>query len=1521
MFGVKPWRAVVGWLLWAGMIPFSQALQFEVQSGPAERFQQVVSCPLTEVQASAAEGHRLVELSDGTPIGSLPFTVDRSGSSPVLVWLLSGITDSGQTRLFAFEKAAAGLTEPAADASDLSVNCTDTDIEITNTYYSLAIPRKGGGGFPRKFVFRLSGNSDPELHFLDRIYRKETRKQFLGERDDNASAQVLLSSPLRVVVESRFSYVRGNEPAPGSPRAVYRYTFTPYSPVIEVAAVFEKDDDEQWNELHFLHVSRDKYHYTGFVTGPPAAEIPMQEPGEKSRACGGKWAVMTTDSDAVGVGFSGVQCWDASDEFVYYVSRTRPQWSERRKEMTGGIYAGPAAADLGWYERWLGDNRQPTVHLSDVETQVPGNEGPVTGAFEFVNDAMRIVFADADAGYNCLAIENLLSASRTRFVNTRPGIPGFWKADFRPPFQVSAEGEESSEQATVSVSNLAPGVLGATYSENGPEQVLTFTWRELDIAEEKGVLDVTVRVVLPAGSAASRWTIEMDNRSRYYGLWQVHFPYLATVCPRGTADVLQPRGNWGGTLIRHSETALNAAYPSAACPVQFMAFMRDRAGLYLAAHDDGARAKELRITSEQDATFTTYAENMGVPGSDVAAPFPFIVGAYTGDWWEAARLYRRWTVQQTWTRRGWIRERTDFPELFRNMGLWMLLSGPVESVEPVMLRAAELCDVPIGVHWYNWHQIPFDNSYPEYFPTKEGFADAVRRLTARGQLVMPYINGRLWDQDIPSFPAEGRAGACRQPSQEVYTEVYGSGRKLSPMCPATTLWQDRVNEICRRLIEECGVNGIYLDQIGAARPRICFDAAHGHPLGGGRHWVDGYRVMLDRAKALAAAKGVTLTTENTAEPYMDNIDGYLAWVQRNDTDVPLLPAVYSGYTIYFTSPQDPKDDLTGFCMAQGRDFLWGCQLGWNAGWILEETHRAKLEFQLELCRIRRTAADFLVYGELLDEIRPTRPLPTVTASWFRRKEHSATLPAVQGTFWRSGAGHLGVFLVNYTDTAREICYTLSPDQWLGGGMKENTWLIARITGRGQAPWQLVEGDAVVRTDLLQPRECVAFSIQPAGAGNEVRETALREMSNADPVLAAAAGEYLFFRSLAAQGLRLSFPSRAQRLVRGEPAELTLTVTNTAAEIRRIRVTWPGCTESVTELAGGAEETLRHIFWPADTGIGINARGSFEVRLDGTPVKYTHVIEFELSDPLDVRIGTFASVRGGENVLLPVEVRNNSRTPRTGRLLLDIPQDWSVEPGRSCSLGVLAPGSHRSFLFRCTAPDCRQATRTTISAAVVQSSAAREILVEKSRPRAVATRPPTPIVIDGDLKEWSFPPAVALGPAEPDQVKITEHYSGASDCSASVWLAWDEKHLYVAAEVTDDIFFQEETGESLWQGDCLQFAFRENAPNRNPGFDGRERELGLSLTPGGALVFQWMPDRCPLPDVPVAVVRGEDKTRYETVIPWAVLGMPCPAVGRRLAWSMTVNDNDGHGFEGWVEWTPGICGGKDSSVFGWLELRP
>jgi hypothetical protein len=1422
---------------------------FEVGGGPYEAFEQAVSLSLSAEQAAGLAGMTLVE-ADAAGGKQVPvaWALDRTGATPVLAWVMPGITLPGAVRRFV---ALPG--QPAAGAAgDLRVSQTDAAITVANAYFEVTHRRRGGGGFPREIAFRISGNRDAELFFLDRLFRRDGEPagqgQFCADNDADATATVGFESPVRVVVEARTRYTRNGTPPPGNPRLVYRYVYTPFSPVVEVTLEAERDDDAPWNEQHFLHLSRKAYHYTAFVTGPPPVELPMQTPGTKSRATAGAgWAVMATEADAVGVGGGPVTCWDASDEFYYYIVRSRSSWAERRQSLAGCLYFGPAAADPAWYERWLGSARAPQVRvLSGAAAATEAATAPPVGAYELRNEALQLSFADAAGGFACTGIRNLLGAG-ARFVHPRDKAPGFWRLTFRTPPQAAPGGKGTVPGTEAVLDNRAPAELTATASDSPKGKLLTFVWRDLDLPGEANAVDVTATVLLTPGRGDSEWRLSLANRSTRFGLAEAAYPLLAGVCLPGTADVLQPRGNWGGTLVRQSRAALHVPYPSTACPVQFMAFNLGRNGLYVGAHDEGARTKSLVISAEQDAAIVTTAENAGVPGASEAAPFPVVVAAYEGDWWQAAKRYRAWATAQPWTRKGWIADRADVPQKMKDIGLWWLASGTPAELQPMMLAAEKACALPIGLHWYCWHEIPFDNSYPEYFPTKPGFAEAVRELTARGQIIMPYINGRLWDRDIPSFAEKGIPGACKQPNGEIYIEEYGSKRKLAPMCPATALWQDKVGEICHRLMTECGVNAIYLDQIGAAAPVPCFDPAHGHPLGGGRHWVDGYRVMLNRIKAEASAKGVGLTTENTAEPYMDNIDTYLAWNPRYDTDVPLLPAVYSGYTLYFTSPQDAQDDLDAFVMAQGRDFLWGCQLGWNDRWLLASEHRAKLDFELALCRMHLAAQEFMVTGELLDEVRPLNALPQATTVWNRSARHTATLPVVQGTLWRSRAGRLATILVNYSDRPAAITYEVRPGDWLPDAGSD--WLVQRLTPTGLSPWQQVSGPVVRRAEVLEPREIRALVLAPAGkhADRQARVAA----QGADPVLAACAREFLFAASLARAGLEVTPPGALQEVVAGEPLALEVSVAARARKAGELTIRWPDGAVEAVAVGRGEERFARRLVW-AGAGSARQDTVSVGLRTGGDVVEFP--VRAVFRPALELNTGCPAAVRGGESFVMPATVTNHSRVARLARVVFESPAGWQIEPAAACDLARLQPGESRSLLLKVRVPPASADQRTSLRARVVEEDSTHDILVLKSRPVARAKHLTAPPTLDGNFAEWSADNVLHLGAPQLDTVKIESGYGGAADCSAEVRSGWDAAALYLAIAVTDNVQRQDESGFQLWRGDCIQLAFRNGPPNATAGYDGSETEIGLTLGPQGPVVFQWMPGAVPCPEARLAVRR-------------------------------------------------------------------
>ena len=233
---------------------------------------------------------------------------------------------------------------------------------------------------------------------------------------------------------------------------------------------------------------------------------------------------------------------------------------------------------------------------------------------------------------------------------------------------------------------------------------------------------------------------------------------------------------------------------------------------------------------------------------------------------------------------------------------------------------------------------------------------------------MPYINGRLWDtrdRGVEDF-AFGRLAqpyAVKDERGEVVLEEYGgkesdgSPIRFAVMCPATPFWQDRVYDITLRLYKEYGVKGVYIDQIAASAARLCFDASHGHPLGGGHWWADGYRQMLDKIRRDMPA-GCFLTTECNAEAYVRWFDGYLTWHWQYDGQVPAFPAVYGGALQMFGRHYGggPTRDLA-LRMKAGQQLAFGEQIGWISSGVIGE--KDNMEFLQAVVGLRRQVQQIL----------------------------------------------------------------------------------------------------------------------------------------------------------------------------------------------------------------------------------------------------------------------------------------------------------------------------------------------------------------------------------------------------------------------------------------------------------------------------------------------------------------------------------------------------------------------------------
>ena len=201
-------------------------------------------------------------------------------------------------------------------------------------------------------------------------------------------------------------------------------------------------------------------------------------------------------------------------------------------------------------------------------------------------------------------------------------------------------------------------------------------------------------------------------------------------------------------------------------------------------------------------------------------------------------------------------------------------------------------------------------------------------------------------------------------------------------------------------------------------------------------------------------------------------------------------------------------------------------------------------------------------------------------------------------------------------------------------------------------------------------------------------------------------------------------------------------------------------------------------------------------------------------------------------------------------------------------------------------------------------------------------------MDGDLKDWDGVESLSL--EQKSQVFFYGkgvRWNGPEDLSARVLTAWDKHGFYLAAVVKDDTAGPEYESELMFLGDCIQVAFDPLDSNDQmlTNSDSDVSEFGFAVADGGAAVFCY---RSPvlengIVEEATASIRFDEEERswrYEVALPWEVIASVNPEDLSHSGFNIIVNDNDGHGRRGWIQWTPGLGESKDASWFGDLVFE-
>lgn len=160
-------------------------------------------------------------------------------------------------------------------------------------------------------------------------------------------------------------------------------------------------------------------------------------------------------------------------------------------------------------------------------------------------------------------------------------------------------------------------------------------------------------------------------------------------------------------------------------------------------------------------------------------------------------------------------------------------------------------------------------------------------------------------------------------------------------------------------------------------------------------------------------------------------------------------------------------------------------------------------------------------------------------------------------------------------------------------------------------------------------------------------------------------------------------------------------------------------------------------------------------------------------------------------------------------------------------------------------------------------------------------------------------------------------SGPSDLSGSMSITHDSSYLNVIAVITDDTHAPDTAAADLWRGDSIQFGFAPGLPA--PGL--AAAEFGAALLPSGPVVYRFSGTPGVVTGAVATITRNATAktTTYVIRVPWSETGVS--ASDPYISSSFLVNDADGSGREGFIEWGSGIGSSKDTSVYLPLQLLP
>ena len=598
-------------------------------------------------------------------------------------------------------------------------------------------------------------------------------------------------------------------------------------------------------------------------------------------------------------------------------------------------------------------------------------------------------------------------------------------------------------------------------------------------------LDLVGTVTVSPDDPMSRWTCALTNRAGVE-IVDVQFPFVVARYQlggkAGSETIVMPQSF--GYLIR--EPTMQKLGPDGlACwdfaprgmhtgwnhyPgvyfAQFMAYYNDRAGLYLAMNDTAGHVKRFKpIHREPGIRFGIAHVGDWPRRGRRALGYDVLLGSFTGDWWDAAGIYREWSLRQKWAVPlpqkkvpDWL---TDSPVYITIRPQGILDTGPVHPVKeflpyekclPILEKIARAVNAPLAVILMGWERAG-SWVYPDCFPPVGGeksMRNFIRRVRQRGWHAGSFCNGTRWvtshnwngyDGGEYFNRHDGRASVCRHPDGNLWADHWG-WRDSYLQCSGTVKTRAVATDFVKHLIS-WGMDSIqFFDQNLGAATFPCFAKDHEHPPMPGK-WMAAkmeqlladFRNAAVEAKAPEVIHSVEMCTNEYSLPLFDESDSRLyppGTVGCFGDAIPIYQFLFHECIVMHgmmgVAPEPYHLEIRNAFNGVMGEIPGAVMIGDGSllakntdNWADWEPKVGNNDYALAMIRavteLRRGAGkDFLVYGRMQ---RPCAISGVRMIKW-KWQQCPYAIPAVFHGCWTAPDGRYAVALANWTDRPRRV---------------------------------------------------------------------------------------------------------------------------------------------------------------------------------------------------------------------------------------------------------------------------------------------------------------------------------------------------------------------------------------------------------------------------------------------------------------------------------------------------------------------